>query len=138
MMAGDGGMAGAAGGMVACAPMVLGSELAFRMLVRRHGVTHTYSPMVKADRLVGGASEEQRILQDTSSEDRPLALQLCGRDPAVLAKLPPSVTAWQQKTWSEGWARHPTKYALGVVVPFEEATRLIWLMRSGASLLKAG
>ena len=77
---------GGDGGMVACAPMVLGSELAFRMLVRRHGVTHTYSPMVKADRLVGGASEEQRILEDTSSEDRPLALQLCGRDPAVLAK----------------------------------------------------
>ncbi len=60
-----------------------------------------------------------------------------GADPAVLAKLPPTVTAWEQKTWSEGWARHPTKYALGVVVPFEEATRLIWLMRSGATLLKA-
>ncbi len=61
-----------------------------------------------------------------------------GANAAVLKDLPPSITQWVQKTWSEGWVRHPTKYALGVVVPFEEVTRLIWLMRSGSSLLKAG
>ena len=69
-----------------CAPMVLGSELAFRMLVRRHGVSLTYTPMIKADRLVAGAEDERRVLADVCAEDRPLALQLCGRDPAMLAR----------------------------------------------------
>lgn len=59
-------------------------------------------------------------------------------DASVLPKLPPSVTQWEQQTWSEGWVRHPTKYGLGVVVPFDEATRLVWLLRNGATLVKAG
>jgi hypothetical protein len=54
----------------------------------------------------------------------------------VLAKLPSSITEWEQQTWTEGWVRAPTKYALGIVVPFKDATRLVWLMRHGDSLLK--
>mmetsp|Transcript_49947 Transcript_49947/g.98668 ORF Transcript_49947/g.98668 Transcript_49947/m.98668 type:complete len:384 (-) Transcript_49947:26-1177(-) len=69
-----------------CAPMVLGSELAFRMLTRRHGISLAYSPMIKAHRIVAGVEEEHNVLADTSPEDRPLAIQFCGRDPSILAQ----------------------------------------------------
>ena len=39
---------------IVLAPMVRGSELAFRMLVRRHGVRLCYSPMLKAELIVAG------------------------------------------------------------------------------------
>lgn len=70
---------------IMCAPMVRGSELAFRMLVRRHGVRACYTPMIKADNLVAGA-EEERSLLDSCKDDRPLVVQLAGRDPGILAE----------------------------------------------------
>lgn len=65
--------------------MVLGSELAFRMLVRQHGINLCYTPMIKADRLVANDQEEMLLLE-TCQEDRPLVVQLCGRDPDVLSE----------------------------------------------------
>jgi len=73
------------GPRVICAPMVLGSELAFRMLVRRHGVRLCYTPMLRARQLAEGAPEELRLLE-SCAEDRPLVVQLCGRDPELLAQ----------------------------------------------------
>ena len=71
---------------VICAPMVLGSELAFRMLVRRHGVSLCYTPMLKADKLLEGEAEANQLLDEGSTDkDSPLALQICGRVPSQLA-----------------------------------------------------
>ena len=65
--------------------MVRGSELAFRMLVRSHGVHLCYTPMLKAEQLVAGGPEERRLLE-TAGGDRPLVVQLAGRDAEVLAE----------------------------------------------------
>ena len=42
-----------------CAPMVLGSELPFRMLVRQHGADLCYSPMMRGNFFVFLAIHQQ-------------------------------------------------------------------------------
>ena len=76
-----------------CAPMVLQSELAWRMLVRRHGVQLCYSPMLPAKAFVAlpadgdsidprtGGPATQAAYFTTCASDRPLAVQLGGSDP---------------------------------------------------------
>ena len=56
-------------------PMVDGSELAFRMLCRAHGVCAAYTPMIRASKIPGLLLDSPRVVP----EDRPLILQLCGR-----------------------------------------------------------
>ena len=82
-----------------CAPMVLQSELAFRMLVRRHGAALCYSPMLPAanflasqadgpgaEHPVTGGPNTQASWFTTHAHDRPLIVQIGGSDPAeVLA-----------------------------------------------------
>jgi tRNA-dihydrouridine synthase 1 len=65
------------------APMVNQSELAFRLLSRRHGAGLTYTPMLHSTRFT---SEEAYRLEnfDEHSADRPLVAQFCGDDPATL------------------------------------------------------
>ena len=65
------------------APMVNQSELAFRLLARRHGAQLTYTPMLHSTRF---ASEEQYRQEnfDDHPDDRPLVAQFCGDDPATL------------------------------------------------------
>eukprot|EP00978_Attheya_sp_CCMP212_P001054 scaffold2161_cov57-Attheya_sp.AAC.2 len=76
------------------APMVRGSELAFRMLARKHGVSQCYSPMIRAKDVlnaynhwkdgtnVSTLNEEAKMcFYDTCSQDRPLVVQICGRCP---------------------------------------------------------
>ena len=70
------------------APMVDGSELAFRLLCRKHGATVAYTPMLRANEVLhtfrhgpSAKSNWPRIHAD----DRPLVVQLCGHDPAELA-----------------------------------------------------
>ena len=66
------------------APMVEQSELPFRMLAREYGADLCYSPMVHA-RLYAEHNEEGRArMFETAPEDRPLVVQFCGHDPAVL------------------------------------------------------
>ena len=79
-----------------CAPMVLQSELPFRMLIRRHGVDLCYSPMIPAkeflacpadgpSRTVGhpetGKPDTQAAFFTTCAADRPLLAQIGGNDP---------------------------------------------------------
>ena len=65
------------------APMVNQSELAFRLLARKHGAGLTYTPMLHSTRF---AAEESYRLEnfDEHATDRPLVVQFCGDDPATL------------------------------------------------------
>jgi tRNA-dihydrouridine synthase len=80
------------------APMVRGSELAFRMLIRQHGgLSLCYSPMLRASEVVKAhdlwkqqkSSEVNHedgklLLTDSATNDRPLVVQLCGSSPQEL------------------------------------------------------
>lgn len=66
-----------------CAPMVRGSERAFRELVRRYGVDLCYLPMIPADKLVRGEPYEVSLL-DVKDEKSPVVAQLAGRDAKTL------------------------------------------------------
>ena len=95
---------------VILAPMVRGSELAYRMFVRNHGVELCYSPMLRASAIVSAYDlwksgcnsasagefqvdrqqqqhlhEDGRLfLNDSCPEDYPLVVQLCGTCPQEL------------------------------------------------------
>jgi tRNA-dihydrouridine synthase 1 len=66
-----------------CAPMVDQSELAFRMLCRKHGTQLCYTPMLHS-RLTVEDKNYLGINFSTSKEDRPLVVQFCGNDPDTL------------------------------------------------------
>mmetsp|Transcript_3017 Transcript_3017/g.3891 ORF Transcript_3017/g.3891 Transcript_3017/m.3891 type:complete len:125 (-) Transcript_3017:12-386(-) len=70
------------------APMVSQSELAFRMLCRRHGAELTYTPMHNAKMLLKSEKYRHDVNLDLQcvKEDRPRFVQLCGDDPSTLLK----------------------------------------------------
>jgi len=71
-----------------CAPMVSGSNVAFRMLVRRYGCELAFSPMIDAAgwRCSTDASKRDRFLWSKPTlGDVPLVAQLAGDDPFVVA-----------------------------------------------------
>lgn len=87
---------------VILAPMVRGSELAYRNVVRRYGVKRCYSPMLRADEVVKAydtllqvdnvretlVSHENGILflNDIMKDPEPLVVQLCGNNPQILSE----------------------------------------------------
>lgn len=68
-----------------CAPMVDQSELAFRMLVRNHGCTLAYSPMLNSKIILNTPKYKDEFFT-TCPQDRPLIAQFCGNDPESIVK----------------------------------------------------
>jgi tRNA-dihydrouridine synthase 1 len=67
------------------APMVGGSELAFRLLCRKYGTQLAYTPMINSERFA--IDEEYRSQEfQTTNEDRPLVAHFSANDPDILVK----------------------------------------------------
>jgi len=67
------------------APMAGLTDLALRTLAREHGAPLCFTEMISAQGLVRGGKNTLPLLR-SNSFDRPLAVQLFGDDPAVLAE----------------------------------------------------
>ena len=66
------------------APMVGQSDLAFRVATRRWGADCAWTEMFYSERVVSEPGYLESVLE-SCAEDRPLVVQLCGNDPAVMA-----------------------------------------------------
>eukprot|EP01083_Nonionella_stella_P029052 80064_1 len=70
------------------APMVLQSDLPFRMMCRKYACSVCYSPMIRASEIIYHYNKYGNLNKSlrTHKLDRPLIVQLCGNDPKQVAK----------------------------------------------------
>jgi len=74
------------------APMVNQSDMPFRLLVRRHGATVSYTQMYNPDRLLNDQEYLEYHIRDLTlgrSDDHlshPIVAQLCGNDPDLIVQ----------------------------------------------------
>ena len=68
---------------VCLAPMAGITNLPFRIIARRFGCALAFTEMISANGLVRKTDKSYRYLR-SSSEDRPLGVQIFGADPAIL------------------------------------------------------
>mmetsp|Transcript_20538 Transcript_20538/g.33921 ORF Transcript_20538/g.33921 Transcript_20538/m.33921 type:complete len:383 (-) Transcript_20538:355-1503(-) len=69
-----------------CAPMVRGSERAFRKLVRKYGVDLCYMPMIRAKEFVDGVQDEVAVFDVSRDENERVVAQVVGRDPVTILR----------------------------------------------------
>lgn len=75
-------------GRLALAPMAGVTDAAFRHVCRRHGAALTFTEMVSARALTYGDKKAKALLQ-TIDGDGPVAAQIFGHEPAVMAEAAP-------------------------------------------------
>lgn len=72
------------------APMVAGSDLSFRLQVRRHGVQLAYSPMLNANIMAQSGCfngyTAKSLTTTSDARDRPLFVQIAGKTPEIVAE----------------------------------------------------
>lgn len=76
-------------GRLVLAPMAGVTDAAFRHICRRHGAALTYTEMVSARALAYGDKKTKALLQSIPG-DGPLAVQIFGHEPQVMAEAAPA------------------------------------------------
>ena len=71
-------------GLIYLAPMEDVTDPAFRLLCKRFGADRVYTEFVNADALVRDVASTTRKLQ-ISDDERPVAIQIYGREPGPMA-----------------------------------------------------